>query len=147
MSNGLGGSNINSMQSATFGASTPMGWAILEEQPFMDENAGGRWTCGSGKAWGVMETGDDLGNRSCTACPPCTVDRAATRTMIRDGGMPCCNSEKPEGYKCSWPYQFAGNSTCPDGGPEQPMWQELYHVRRYAPQSIPISVPFNPFWL
>lgn len=147
MSNGLGGSYSTTMQSATFGDPTPMSWSVLEEQPFMDSNAGGQWACGANTAWGVMESGDQLTSRACTSCPPCTVDRSATRVMVRDGGAPCCNTESYNyDSNQSWPYAFAGYSTCPKAQ-DSPLWQELYYVRNYAKNDIPISVPFNPYTL
>lgn len=147
MSNGLGGAQGTTMQSATFGTSNPMSWSVLDEQPFMDGYAGGKWACGAGEAWGIMETGDDLRSRTCTSCPPCTIDRSPTRTMIRDGGAPCCNTESyGYGNTHSWPFQFAGNSVCPKAE-SSPLWQELYYVRHYPPEDIPISVPFIPYVL
>ena len=147
MSNGLGGSYTTTMQSASFSDPNPMSWSLLEEQPFMDGNAGGTWACGAGQAWGIMQSGDDLRSRACTSCPPCTIDRSPTRTMIRDSGPPCCTTEEyGYGSSKSWPYAFASNTTCPK--PEtSPLWQELYYVRNYATEDIPITVPFNPYLL
>ena len=135
------------MQTQSFTSCNPASWAVLAEQPFMDGNAGGRWACGAGRAWGVMEAGDDFTNRYCTSCPPCTVDRFPTRLMIRDNGAVCCNDETYNRYETeSWPYVFAANSTCPR--PESaPLWQDLQYVRNYAPESIPLAVPFNPYIL
>ena len=120
-------------------------WAALEEQPFMDGYGGGAWVCGATRGWGFPEEA----GATCTSCPPCVVDRFQTQLNARDGGLMCSTSEfdgKSNGYENNWPYQFVGNIGRPMG-PEVPLFQELYNVRRYLPQDIPIQTPYNPWML
>lgn len=110
-------------------------WAALEEQPFLDSDAGGQWICGATQGWGAPFPSDSVTARQCTSCPPC----------IRKGhqcGIMCTTSEN-NGYANAWPYQFAAGSGRPMG-PEVPLFQELYHVRRYLPMDVPIQTPYLP---
>jgi len=145
MAAGLGGSYTTSMQSPAFSDPTPMSWAALNEEPFMDGYAGGAWVCGANKAWGFMQAGDPSRSHYCTSCPTCTADRFQTRMMTRDAGPPCCTTESYQ-YGTSWPYEFAGGSTCPKGE-SLPLFQELYNVRSYPAQDIPIQTPYNPYYI
>lgn len=145
MAASLGGAYTTSMQSPAFSDPEPMGWASLDEQPYMDGYAGGAWVCGANKAWGIMQAGNPSNSHYCTSCPPCEVDRFQTQLMVRDANPPCCTTESYQ-YGTNWPYEFAGGSTCPKG-PELPLFQDLYHVRNYPAQDIPIATPFNPWYL
>ena len=124
------------------GYSNGFTWAALEEQPFMDGYGGGAWVCGATRGWGYPEKG----NVNCTSCPPCVVDRFQTQLDARDDGLMCSTTEMNGGYSNTWPYQFVSNSGRPMG-PEVPLFQELYNVRRYAPQDVPVQTPHNPWML
>jgi hypothetical protein len=133
------------MQSPTFSDSTPVAWAQLDEHPFMDGNAGGAWACGANTQWGYAQKSDAPDQHYCTSCPPCTTQRFQTRLMVRDAGPPCCTTETYS-YGTTWPYEFAGGSTCPDTK-SPPLFQELYNVRNYAPGDARLNTPYNPFVL
>lgn len=133
------------MQAPAFGAETPTAWAVLNDMPFQDPYAGGAWVCGANKAWGILKSDVPLTDHFCTSCPPCKVDRFQTRLMVRDSGPPCCTTES-YGYKNGWPYQFAGGSVCPNG-PDLPLFQDLYAVKKRPTYAVPIEPIYNPYLL
>jgi|LakMenE01Jun11ns_1017448.scaffolds.fasta_scaffold9959461_6 hypothetical protein len=133
-----------SMQTTSFTDENPMSWSVLNELPYFDQYAGGEWVCGANKAWGVMSAENP--DRLCTSCPPCTTDRFQTRMMVRDEGPPCCTAESYEYNTGKWPYQFAGGSTCPNG-PDLPLYQDLYQVKKRAVQDMPLVPIYNPYLL
>jgi hypothetical protein len=134
------------MQTSSFTDPNPMSWSVLSEMPFQDRDAGGQWSCGSSKAWGVLQAGNPNFSHFCTSCPSCKSDRFQTRLMVRDAGPPCGATEQYGYGTGAWPYQFAGGSTCPMSE-QVPLFQDLYAVKTRPLAEIPIKAPFNPFTL
>lgn len=137
------GINSNSMEAASFSNDTPMSWSMLSEMPFQDRNGGGRWECQGNKSWGVMQQG---ANNSCSACPPCKVDRFPTRLMLRDNGIPCSTPDC-RSYQTNWPWQFQYGSNMPNASHDYPLWQDLLEVKRRSSYDYPLAPIFNPFTL
>ena len=136
-----------SMQTTSFSDENPMAWATLNEQPYFDAYAGGQWTCGGENAWGVVTSDNPSSqNRFCTSCPPCKVDRFATRMMVRDAGPPCCTTESYEYNTGMWPFEFAGGSTCPNG-PDLPLFQDLYTMKKRPKSDFPLAPIYDPYLL
>lgn len=135
-----------SMQTTSFTDENPMSWAVLNEAPYFDAYAGGEWVCGANKAWGVVTPDNPLNSHFCTSCPPCKSDRFQTRMMVRDAGPPCCTTESYDYGTGLWPYQFAGGSTCPNG-PDLPLFQDLYEVKKRPKSDMPLAPIYNPYLL
>jgi hypothetical protein len=134
------------METTSFSTENPMSWASLNEMPFQDRYAGGEWVCGANTAWGVLKSDHPPNSHFCTACPACKVDRFQTRMMIRDAGPPCCTTESYDYNTGKWPYEFAGGSTCPNG-PDLPLYQDLYAVKKRPRYDLPLEPIYNPYLL
>jgi hypothetical protein len=135
-----------SMQTTSFSDENPMAWATLNEAPYYDAYAGGQWACGATQAWGVATTTNPPSNQFCTSCPSCKSDRFQTRMMVRDSGPPCCTTESYTYNTSAWPYQFAGGSTCPNG-PDLPLFQDLYAVKKRSLSDVPLAPIYDPYVL
>lgn len=83
--------------------------------------------CVPGGKWGYAQSREF--KRDCSACPPCTGDRMATRMALRDGQGPGCTNAAMQGSN-AWPWEsshHAGTSPTSDA-----LFVELYTTPTWA---------------